>query len=48
MYEDVRNKPEMRAKDLGERRLKNVPRPIRVYSLAMAKSHFKGGTEGNT
>jgi len=35
VYEDVRNKPEMRAKDMGEKRLKNVPRPIRVYALAV-------------
>src|SRR6202521_6133692 len=32
--EDVRNKPRMHAKNLGEKRLKNVDRPIRVYALA--------------
>jgi TolB-like protein len=45
VYEDVRNKPEMRAKDLGEKRLKNVPRPIRVYALATATSHDREHTE---
>ena len=34
VYEDVRNKPGMQAKDLGQKRLKNVTRPIRVYALA--------------
>jgi adenylate cyclase len=34
VYEEIRNKPEMRVKDLGEKRLKNVTRPIRVYALA--------------
>jgi adenylate cyclase len=34
VYEDVRNKPEIRVRDLGEKRLKNVSRPIRVYALA--------------
>ena len=37
VYEDVRNKPEMRLKDLGEKRLKNVTRSIRVYALVAAK-----------
>jgi len=36
VYEDVRNKPEIRVKELGEKRLKNVDRPIRVYALAAA------------
>ena len=47
VYEDIRNKPEMRAKDLGEKRLKNVPRPIRVYALAAATFHDQERTEGN-
>ncbi len=34
VYDEIRNKPGMRAKDLGEKRLKNVERPIRVYALA--------------
>ena len=32
VYDEIRNKPGMRAKDLGEKRLKNVARPIRVYA----------------
>jgi adenylate cyclase len=36
VYEEIRNKPELPVKDLGEKRLKNVPRPIRVYALAAA------------
>jgi hypothetical protein len=34
VYEEIRNKPEFEVKDLGEQSLKNVPRPIRVYTLA--------------
>ncbi len=33
VYEEIRNKPEFRVEDLGEKKLKNVPRPIRVYAL---------------
>jgi pimeloyl-ACP methyl ester carboxylesterase/class 3 adenylate cyclase len=33
VYDEIRNKPGMRAKDLGVKNLKNVSRPIRVYSL---------------
>lgn len=33
VYEDVRNKPEIKVKDLGEQRLKNVSRPIRAYQI---------------
>ena len=33
VYEDVRNKPEIRVHDLGQKTLKNVSRPIRVYLL---------------
>src|ERR1700688_1330197 len=36
VYEEIRNKPEFQVKDLGEKRLKNVARPIRVYTLAAA------------
>ena len=35
VYDEIRNKPGMRAKDLGEKKLKNVSRPIRVYALAL-------------
>src|SRR5258708_34040510 len=33
VYEEIRNKPEFQVKDLGEKRLKNVARPIRAYAL---------------
>ena len=36
VYDEIRNKPGMQAKDLGKKQLKNVSRPIRVYSLAVA------------
>jgi adenylate cyclase len=34
VYDEIRNKPRIRVKDLGEQRLKNVSRPIRVYQIA--------------
>jgi adenylate cyclase len=34
VYDEIRNKPGTRVKDLGEQRLKNVSRPIRVYQIA--------------
>ena len=34
VYDDIRNHPEIRATFLGEKSLKNVKRPIRVYALA--------------
>jgi adenylate cyclase len=36
VYDEIRNKPEFLVRDLGEQKLKNVARPIRVYSLALA------------
>jgi adenylate cyclase len=33
VYDDIRNKPEFQVKDLGEKKLKNVARPIHVYAL---------------
>jgi adenylate cyclase len=33
VYDEIRNKPGTKAKDLGEKKLKNVSRPIRVYLL---------------
>ncbi len=33
VYDEIRNKPGTQFKDLGQRRLKNVSRPIRVYQL---------------
>jgi TolB-like protein/class 3 adenylate cyclase len=35
VYDEIRNKPGIRAKDLGKKKLKNVSRPIRVYALAL-------------
>ena len=36
VYEEIRNKPEFHVKDLGEKHLKNVARPIRAYALTAA------------
>ena len=36
IYDEVRNKPGTRFKDLGEQKLKNVSRPIRVYQVVAA------------
>jgi adenylate cyclase len=36
VYEEIRNKPEFHVKDLGEKHLKNVVRPIRAYALTAA------------
>jgi len=33
VYYEIRNKPGMRAKDLGQKNLKNISRPIGVYAL---------------
>jgi len=33
VYDEIRHKPGTRVKDLGEQRLKNVSRPIRVYQI---------------
>jgi adenylate cyclase len=33
VYDEIRNKPGTSFKDLGQRRFKNVSRPIRVYQL---------------
>jgi class 3 adenylate cyclase len=33
IYDEIRNKPGIRVRDLGEQRLKNVSRPIRVYQI---------------
>jgi adenylate cyclase len=33
VYEEIRNKPEIQAKNLGEMRLKNVTDPIRLYLI---------------
>jgi len=36
VYDEIRNQPEMQVKDLGEKQLKNVARPIRVYAMGVA------------
>src|SRR5437879_3869083 len=36
VYDEIRNKPDMHATDLGQKKLKNVARPIRVYTLRAA------------
>ena len=36
IYDEIRNKPGTRFKDLGEQKLKNVSRPIRVYQVVAA------------
>jgi len=36
VYEEIRNKPEFHVKDLGDKHLKNVARPIRAYALTAA------------
>lgn len=35
VYDDVRNKPDIHARDLGQQSLKNVDHPIRVYSVVL-------------
>src|SRR5713226_1244429 len=35
VYDDLRNKPEFKVRDLGRQTLKNVSRPIRVYQIVM-------------
>ena len=48
VYEEIRNKPEMQVRDLGEKRLKNVDRPIRVYALAGTRLPEQLRTERTT
>ncbi len=35
VYDDLRNKPEFKVRDLGRQTLKNVSRPIRVYQIVV-------------
>jgi hypothetical protein len=35
VFDEVRNKPGVSARDLGSKRLKNVARPVRAYELAL-------------
>ena len=41
VYDEIRNKPGMVARNLGKKNLKNVSRPIRVYSLAATPTEAK-------
>jgi class 3 adenylate cyclase/pimeloyl-ACP methyl ester carboxylesterase len=38
VYDEIRNKPGMRAKYLGQKHLKNMSRPIGVYAVASSQS----------
>jgi len=44
VYDEIRNKPEIGVKDLGEQTLKNVSRPIRVYAMAVPGIMFENST----
>jgi len=47
VYDDIRNKPEIQAKSLGEQTLKNVSHPIKVYAITDASSsRVLGPTSG--
>ena len=48
VYDEIRNKPGMSAKGLGEKKLKNVSRPVRVYVLVRepAVEHSARTNEG--
>ena len=41
VYDEIRNKPEIGVKDLGEQTLKNVSRPVRVYAMAVPGIKFE-------
>ena len=41
VYDEIRNKPEISVRDLGEQTLKNVSRPIRVYAMAVPGVKFE-------
>jgi len=45
VHDEIRNKQGTDFKDLGEKRLKNVSRPIRVYILSSGVSPSHGGTQ---
>jgi len=46
VYDDIRNKPEIDAIPLGEKTLKNVSHPIKVYAIADASSSLVRGRSG--
>ena len=41
VHDEIRNKPEISVRDLGEQTLKNVSRPIRVYAMAVPGIKFE-------
>src|SRR6266403_206556 len=43
VYDEIRNKPGMVAKNLGKKNLKNVSRPIRVYALQVVGEDLSAG-----
>jgi adenylate cyclase len=44
VYDEIRNKPGVRGKDLGKKQLKNVSRPIRVYALQAVGEDLSTGS----
>ena len=43
VYDEIRNKPGMVARNLGKKNLKNVSRPIRVYALQVVGQDLSAG-----
>src|SRR5258708_33824112 len=44
VYDEIRNKPGMLARNLGKKNLKNVSRPIRVYALQVVGEDLSTGS----
>ncbi len=44
VYDEIRNKPGMVARNLGKKKLKNVSRPIRVYALQVVGEDLSAGS----
>ena len=45
VYDEIRNKPGMVARNLGKKNLKNVSRPIRVYALQVVGEDLSAGSK---
>jgi TolB-like protein/class 3 adenylate cyclase/Flp pilus assembly protein TadD len=45
VYDEIRNKPGMVARNLGKKNLKNVSRPIRVYALQVVGEDLSTGSK---
>ena len=45
VYDEIRNKPGMVARNLGKKNLKNVSRPIRVYALQVVGEDLNTGSK---